>query len=86
MSAKRLRARTRLREETVPLEPVRTPADRGWLSPVEASALLLDTFGATVSPRTIQAWARDTKRPLRHVRIGHRLLVARDDVLAKVTA
>lgn len=73
------------RAPTVPVEPVRTPAERGWLSPAEAADFLHETFGATVSTRTIQAWARDTKRPLRHVRIGHRLLVARDDVLARVT-
>jgi hypothetical protein len=68
------------------LEPVRTPQSAGWLSPVEASALLVEMFGATVSTRTLQAWARDPRRPLRHVRIGHRLLIHRDDLIARVTA
>jgi len=68
------------------LEPIRTPAERGWLTPVEACSLLLDTFGTTVSIRTIQAWTREPKRPLRCVRIGHRLLVHRDDLLERVTA
>jgi hypothetical protein len=66
------------------VEPVRTPQSAGWLSPTEARALLAEMFGATVATRTIQAWARDTKRPLRHVRIGHRCLIHRDDLLARV--
>lgn len=85
MTAKRARLGGRPQAPAVTIEPVRTPAERGWLSPGEASALLLEMFGATVSPRTVQAWARDPRRPLRQVRIGHRLLVHRDDVLARVT-
>ncbi len=65
-------------------ERARTPADRGWLSPVQASALLRDMFGTSVSARTVQSWCRDTKRPLRCVRMGHRLLVHRDDLLARI--
>ncbi len=85
MSARRARASLRLSEPTVPLEPVRTPAERGWLSVAEAQAFLREQFGATVSARTIQAWARNPRRPLRHARLGHRLLVHRDDLLARVT-
>ena len=66
------------------LEPVRTPAQRGWLTIPEAVALLAEMFGTTVSTRTIQSWCRDPKRPLRHVRIGHRLLVHRDDLLVRI--
>lgn len=85
MSAKRERVHGRPQAPTVPLEPVRTPAERGWLSPVEAQDLLRETFGLTVSTRTLQAWARDPGRPLRHARIGHRLLIHRDGLLARVT-
>lgn len=71
---------------TVPLELVRSPQSAGWLTPKEARAELLDRFGATVSERTIQSWCRDSRRPLRHARLGHKLLVYRDDLLARVTA
>lgn len=81
MTAKRTRATG---AEAVTLEPVLTPADRGWLRAEEAVALLRATFGASVSKRTIQGWARDPKRPLRSIRIGHRLYVLRSDVLAHV--
>ncbi len=86
MSAKRARASTQRRAQVVALEPVRTPQANGWLTPTAARALLEQEFGATVSIRTIQQWCRDTNRPLRHVKIGHKLLVHRDDLLAKVTA
>jgi hypothetical protein len=67
------------------IEPVRTPESAGWLTPEQASALLAEMFdGTTVSPRTIQAWCRDPRRPLRHARLGHRLLVHRADLLARV--
>jgi hypothetical protein len=72
---------------TVPLESVRSPQSAGWLTPRQAQALLYDTFGFTVSVRTIQAWARDKKHPpLRHARLGHKLVIFRDDLLARVTA
>ena len=70
--------------ERTGLEPVRTPQAGGWLSPAEARDFLRETFGATVSARTIQAWARDPKRPLRAVMIGRRLLVHRADLLERV--
>jgi len=65
-------------------EPVRTPQAGGWLSPAEARALLANMFGVTVATRTIQSWCRDQRRPLRHVLIGRRLLIHRDDLLDRV--
>jgi hypothetical protein len=65
---------------------VASPVSGGWLAPAQASALLAEMFGVTVSVRTIQGWCRHPTRPLRHVRLGHRLLVHRDDLLAWVTA
>jgi hypothetical protein len=86
MRAKRGTARTRMDPLPVPLEPVQTPASAGWITPKAARALLLREFGATVSVRTLQAWTREPQRPLRHVRIGHRLLIYRDALLARVSA
>jgi hypothetical protein len=68
------------------LERVPTPAERGWLTSQEARALLLTTYGASVATRTIQGWTRDVKHPLRHVRMGHRLLLWRDDLLRRIGA
>jgi hypothetical protein len=85
VSAKRSRtAQSPASADPERVEPVVTPASRGWLSSVEARAFLLDMFGETVSKRTIQGWCRDPKRPLRHVRMGHKLLVHREDLLARI--
>ncbi len=69
----------------VAFEPIRTPESAGWLTPPQASALLAKMFGHTVSARTIQAWCRDPRQRLRHARLGHRLLIHRDDLLARIT-
>lgn len=84
MSAKRAPV-TRRPTRAEAVEPVRTPAERGWLTPAEAQAFLRETFGVSVSARTLQAWARDRARPLRHARMGHRLLIHRDSLLERVT-
>lgn len=90
MSARRLQAATHQHPKpkitAPPLELVRSPESAGWLTPKQARALLLETFGVTVSERTIQSWSRDSRRSLRHARLGHRLVVHRDDLLARVTA
>jgi hypothetical protein len=65
-------------------EPIRTPADRGWLTTRQAVALLAQRYGVTVSVRTLQGWTRDDKRPLRSVHIGRKILVHRDDLLVRI--
>ena len=91
MTAKRLRATTHQNSKAnitpvVALELVRSPHAAGWLTPKEARAELLQNFGHTVSERTIQGWCRDSRRPLRHARLGHKLIVSRDALIARVTA
>jgi hypothetical protein len=88
VSAKRAAThQAKITNMVVPLELVRSPQAAGWVTPKEATAVLFDNFGVTVSKRTIQSWCRpDSRRPLRHARIGHKLVVHRDDLLARVMA
>ena len=60
------------------------PSASGWLSPAQAAALLTSTFGRRIAVRSVQTWCHRSRNPLRHVALGGRLLIHRQDLLAWV--
>ena len=64
------------------LEPVLTATASGWLSPAQAAALLTSTFGRRIAVRSVQTWCHRSRDPLRHVVLGGRLLIHKQDLLA----
>jgi hypothetical protein len=72
------------KQSAAELEPVQAASTSGWLSPAQAAAFLMSTFGRRIAVRSVQTWCHRSRNPLRHVVLGGRLLIHRQDLLAWV--
>jgi hypothetical protein len=63
-------------------ERVPEPRESGWLKPGEAGVFLEGVFGRAVPARTVQSWCRRPRDPLPHARLGGKVLIHREELMA----
>ncbi len=65
-------------------EPIRDEYDAGWMTTARAAGFLAAMFGHPVPSRTVQSWCKRSRDPLPHARLGAKVLIHKDELLAWV--